>query len=176
MFSLVVQALSFSFSFCCAQAESDENDNDVMLAPVDCEEPEQNSVDPVEIHVVDENGEEVKKDIEEGENIDAVEDSEHLSVNNEVDTTETGFSEDKSNSATDTKERDMQDKTILKDEKPRTPNKHTVNPKESTFLKEIKSRAITRRSRSKEIKKPMQIFTVLEEEISDVSDIETPRT
>ena len=63
-----------------------------------------------------------------------------------------------------------------------TPEKnspHEVNkgsPKNHRTIKDIKSKHFVKKSKTKDLKKSMQIFTVLEEEMSSIDDGETPRT
>ena len=150
------------FSIWYVQAESDENDNDVIFSSVDCENPTVSAVDAVEIHVVDENGLEINKDETETKNNDAQEDIEK-SIEYNTNTFETEFS-------------DCNTVIQMENETFKKRKSHDVRTDYLNEDKTLKNKLPVRKSKSKEMKKPMQIFTVLEEEISDVSDIETPRT
>lgn len=151
----------YFFSVCYVQAESDENDNDVILSPRDDENQAINTVDAVEIHVMDENGDEVERNFEEIEKVNTI---------NSLD--------NKANQKDDNTLTEISESTVTSNESDPSlvNNQSQAHDKQNKHVKDVKSKSSTRKIKSKELKKPMQIFTVLEEEISDVSDIETPRS
>ena len=114
---------------------------------------------------MDEYGFEIQKDNIDGENTDSLKDLEQSDED-----------ADNYNNTSDNQANDVnvtQENTEYSETESIHNMEADINERDDTHLKN-KLRA--KKHKSKEMKKPMQIFTVLEEEISDVSDIETPRT
>lgn len=110
---------------------------------------------------MDENGDEVERNFEEIEKVNTI---------NSLD--------NKANQKDDNTLTEISESTVTSNESDPSlvNNQSQTHDKQNKHVKDGKSKSSTRKIKSKELKKPMQIFTVLEEEISDVSDIETPRS
>ena len=148
------------------QGESDMNDNDVSLSPPEEGGQEDNAIDTVEIHVVGETSVQTEENLEE-RNDTGIVDCLDSCANNE---NEASFSESNREHFNTNHEHTTLAKLALAEE-----NKESSR-QNKTMKEEVKHKHFTKTSKSKDLKKSMQIFTVLEEEISSIDDTETPRT
>ena len=168
-FSFVVSACYtfyfIYFSVCYTQGGSDVNDNDVSLSPREEESQDVNTIDTVEIHVVDENGVQIEESREETNTAEIIDCLENR-TNNE---SEISLGECACEVSSNNQEESSPNKHALAD-------KINESSRQNKNVKEIKSKHLMKKSKAKDFKKPMQIFTVLEEEISNLDDVETPRT
>ena len=141
------------------------NDNNVSLSPR--EEGEQDTdavVDTVEIHVDGEASAQTEGKLQETSDTEL--ECLDNSANNENKITFSENNGDISNAS--------QVQTTSEKLSPDEVNKGS--PKKHRTIKDIKSKHFVKKSKSKDLKKSMQIFTVLEEEMSSIDDGETPRT
>ena len=147
------------------QGGSDLNDNDVSLSPPEEGGQDDNAIDTVEIHVVGETSVQTEENLEERNETEIVNCLDGC-ANNE---NEASLSESNHEHFNTNHEHTILAKLALAEE-----NKESS--RQNKTMKEVKQKHFTKKSKAKHLKKSMQIFTVLEEEISSIDNTETPRT